>query len=183
MDDSNVDQMFDRRSEGISGSKFTIAFVLLLIAGVVFGFVGVIRFQKTMTAFDEVRLKWPAAAAAFDEQIQSINALVMKANPPLENSEVVAWNQAVRDFREYSQYDRQVLKLGGVLNTGNAIRSQIIENSELSGSKLSFPERTIAIEDFIQADEHLEKLQIDWIGRLCQTFFGLNLSMRVFERL
>jgi len=188
MDDTNVDSMFDSRRAGISGSKFTIAFVIFLAAGVTFGFLAAIRFQKTMTAFDDVRLKWPAAAASIDDQIRSIDTeLERRKNStstepvPTESipaESIAGWDKAVTDFRQSSQYDRQVLQLDPLLNKWKNVRVQASGDSELL-----FPERTQAVKEFIAADSTLGALQTDLLGKVCQMIFGLNLSDRVFQKL
>ena len=188
MNDTNVDSMFDSRREGISGSKFTIAFVIFLAAGVIFGFLAAIRFQRTMTAFDDVRLKWPAAAASIDDQIQSIDTGLEQrksstsAEPvstefiPVES--IAGWDKAVTDFRQSSQYGLQVLQLDPLLEEWKKVRVQASGDSELL-----FPKRTQAVAEFIDADTLLGKLQTDLLGKVCQAIFGLNLSNRVFQKL
>ena len=183
MNDKNVDSMFDSRREGISGSKFTIAFVIFLAAGVTFGFLAAIRFQKTMTAFDDVRFKWPAAAAAIDDQIRSIDTELerRKSSVPTDSNpaeSVAGWDKAVTDFRQSSQYDRQVLHLDPLLDEWKKVRLQASGDSELL-----FPERTQAVTEFIAADSALGALQTDLLGKVCQMIFGLNLSDRVFLKL
>jgi len=185
MNDTNVDSMFDSKRKGISGSKFTVAFVILLVAGVIFGFLTVIRFQKIMTAFDDVRLKWPAAAASIDEQIKLIDAMISKAKSSEANTsetkiddDLKGWNQAVINFREYSQYDRQVVTLEALLKEWRNIQAKT-----LGGVELVFPERTKSIQEFVLADSSVEALQADGLGKICQALFGLNLSSRVFKRL
>jgi len=183
MNDTNVDSMFDSRREGISGSKFTIAFVIFLAAGVTFGFLAAIRFQKTMTAFDDVRLKWPAAAASIDDQIRSIDTVLenRKSSVPTDSNaaqSVTGWDKAVTDFRQSSQYDRQVLHLDPLLDEWKKVRLQASGDSELL-----FPERTQAVTEFIAADSALGALQTDLLGKVCQMIFGLNLSDRVFLKL
>jgi len=183
MNDTNVDSMFDSRREGISGSKFTIAFVIFLAAGVIFGFLAAIRFQKTMTAFDDVRLKWPSAAASIDDQIRSIDTALeqRKSSTSAESipaESIAGWDKAVTDFRQSSQYDRQVLHLDPLLNGWKNVRLQASGDSERL-----FPERTQAVKAFIAADSALGALQTDLLGKVCQMIFGLNLSDRVFQKL
>lgn len=178
MSDTHVDSMFDPRRRGISGSKFTIAFVILLALGVAFGFLAAIRFQKTMTAFDDVRLKWPAAAASIDAQIQSIDKTLAGLKDPLPGDALSGWNKAVTDFRQSSQYDRQVLQLDTLLESWKAVR-----NAASGESEVLFPERTQAVNEFIEADSTLGGLQTDTLGRVCQAVFGLNLSDRIFQKL
>jgi uncharacterized membrane protein YjgN (DUF898 family) len=170
--------MFDSRREGISGSKFTIAFVLFLVLGVVFGFLAAIRFQKTMTAFDDVRLKWPAAAASIDEQIQSIDSSLKTANVAAPTNSVESWDKCVSDFRESSQYDRQIPRLAPLLDAWKGISKHASGDSERL-----FPERTPPVVEFIEADSALGALQSDWLGKICQMIFGLNLSDRVGHKI
>ncbi len=178
MSDTHVDSMFDPRRQGISGSKFTIAFVILLALGVTFGFLAAIRFQKTMTAFDDVRLKWPAAAASIDDQIQSIDKTLAGLKDPVPADSLSGWTKAVSDFRQSSQYDRQVLQLASLLENWKTVR-----DAASGESKVLFPERTQAVNEFIEADSALGSLQTDTLGRVCQAVFGLNLSNRVFQKL
>jgi uncharacterized membrane protein YjgN (DUF898 family) len=178
MSDTHVDSMFDPRQKGISGSKFTIAFVILLALGVIFGFLAAIRFQKTMSAFDDVRLKWPAAAASIDDQIQSIDKTLADLKDPLPGETLSGWTKAVTGFRQSSQYDRQVLQLDALLESWKAVR-----DAASSESEVLFPERTQAVNEFVEADSTLGKLQTDTLGRVCQAVFGLNLSDRVFQKL
>jgi len=178
MSDTRVDTRFDPRRKGISGSRFTIAFVLLLTLGVTFGFLAAIRFQKTMTAFDDVRLKWPAAATSIDDQIQSIDKALADQKDPMTVDALSGWTKAVTEFRQSSQYDRQVLQLDALLESWKGVR-----NAASGESKILFPERTQAVNEFIEADSTLGRLQTDTLGRVCQAIFGLNLSDRVFEKL
>jgi hypothetical protein len=178
MNDTHVDTMFDSKRQGISGSKFTIAFVIFLAFGVTFGFLAAIRFQKTMIAFDDVRLKWPAAAASIDDQIQSIDKTLSAGKEPVAAEALERWTKAVSDFRQSSQYDRQVLQLEPLLESWKAVR-----NAASGDAEVLFPEHTEAVSAFIEADEILDKLQTDPLGRVCQAVFGLNLSDRVFQKL
>jgi len=180
MNDTNVDSMFDSKRKGISGSKFTVAFVILLVAGVIFGFLAVIRFQKTMTAFDDVRLKWPAAAASIDGQIKTIDSKISEAkiSGTNDDEDLKGWNQAVINFREYSQYDRQVITLEALLKEWRNVQAKT-----LGGTEYVFPERSKAIQKFILADSSVDGFQTDALGKVCQALFGLNLSSRVFKSL
>ena len=178
MNDINVDSMFESRREGISGPKFTIAFVIFLVVGVIFGFLAVIRFQKTMTAFDDVRLKWPAAAASIDGQIRSIDTALESRKETVSAESVDGWHKAVAVFRQSSQYDRQVPQLDPLLEEWKKIRVQASGDTELL-----FPERTQAVSEFIEADSALGELQTDLLGKICQAIFGLNLSNRVFQKI
>ncbi len=181
-----------KNPRAIPGRWFAGGFAILLILGVVIGFSVVVRFQKIMTALDEVRRLWPKAAVVLEDRYRKVDLLIEKSEATIDTSQPIdpkEWRKVRADFSASTLYEVQARlipelesrarKVFDQTESGSAESGSAESGSAESGSKLTTTDASI--EAFDKADQVLEALQTDLVGWLCMRLLGLNVPDRIYS--
>ncbi len=144
--------------------------------GVVGGFAVVVRFQKIMTALDDVRQVWPRAAEALEVRYRKIDLALesVDANDVAPTAvEPSEWRRARTAFRASTQYDVQARSVERLEDMAYRLASAADE-----ATSTDTPE---SIREFIRADRVLESLQSDGLGWICTQLFRMNIPSRIYS--
>jgi len=161
----------------IPGRWFAAGFGILLILGVAVGFSVVLRFQKIMTALDEVRRLWPKAAVILEDRYQKIDLQIEKSETIIDPNRSIdpkEWRKLRADFRASTLYEVQARLIPEVESSAR----KVFDQAE-GGSTAETLEKSI--QDFVKADRVLEALQSDLVGWLCMHLLGLNVPDRIYS--
>jgi hypothetical protein len=166
-----------------SGKWFTIVFTVVLIAGTAVGVLTAFRFQAMMSAFDDLRLQWPAAADDIDRRLSLVEDTLLRTDWAATDSgreAIDEWRSVRNAFLESSLYEKQAPLL---LPLSEASR-KLIGKASMASIDLptlvnQTPTGNMGVASFLQADEILKELESDWIGKLSQFLFRIKLGNRI----
>lgn len=149
------------------GKSFTIAFTILLLFGLVLGFLLVLRFQAIMDSLESVRLLWPNAAVALEEYYSKVDESIEKS---ADKELLDKWQAARTDYLATSRFDSQ---------------SQWVDELHTLGRQ-SKVQSQIPIEDprlvkFIESDKKLSSLQSDFIGSVTMLLLRLKIPPSIYQ--
>jgi hypothetical protein len=163
-----------------SGRWFTIAFVILLTVGVVFGAAAAIRFQKMLLALETLRSAWPNAATVLEKRYQEVDALLSKEAAPSSSLSHLAprWAAARTEFKKSNLYDSQAKWVADLESTRNECLKL---NAGTSNKPTDEDAQNLAV--FINADKAYEALQSDRLGKVCKSLFRLQVPERIHDLL
>ncbi len=153
----------------ISGKSFTIAFVLLLIVGLILGFSLVLRFQAIMEGLDSVRSLWPNAAVALEEPLLAVDRLA-DAHP--EKAVSQQWQEARKEYLSSSTFDTQSSSI-----------PKLLELAHQLATDFQPPRNEERMARFLAADKELDALRTDTLGRMTMTFLRLKIPDSIHRAL
>ncbi len=163
-----------------SGRWFTIAFVLLLALGVLFGAAAAIRFQKMLLALEGLRSTWPNAATVLEKRYQEVDALLVKDGTvgSADGQLATRWQTLRAEFKKSNQYDSQA---NWVVGLENLRRELAASQTVIRGEQAKADAENLAT--FKKADRAYESLQSDALGKVCNSMFRLKVPARIYSLL
>ena len=167
---------FSRRPV-LSGRRFTLFFIGLLLASLIFGIPVVLRFESTQDRLEQARQSWPKAAAQLNERYAAVERYCLDKKIELPRE----WQAAREGFRKNVMYDGQA-------RYATELESLIRSHSEIvpkSGSnEFSAFENAMESDDLLLFEKNQNELtasHADWLGRLTDFSFRLSPPTR-FEK-
>jgi hypothetical protein len=162
-----------------SGRWFTIAFVLLLVLGVLFGVAAAIRFQKMLLALEGLRSTWPNAATVLEKRYGEVDAFFAKVAKEgsavsADGQQVARWQSLRTEFKKSNQYDQQANWVAGL----ESLRRELVEAQATIPDDQAIS-HTENLASFLEADRAYESLQSDLLGKVCNALFRLKVPERI----
>lgn len=148
---------------GMSGRRVVPAFAILLVASTVFVLLLVLRFTESQDALEDVRQKWPMAAADLDPQF------LQRSQNVTDDGVRKSILNKLEDFRKQSLFDDQ-------LPLAIEIESELRESENASQEAI---EDSQAIKDYLKAEKRLHESDDGLIGALTYTLLRLPMPQRL----
>jgi hypothetical protein len=174
--DASTLPTFTRRPV-LSGRRFTMFFVGVLLASLLVGVPVVLRFEATQDRLEQVRQTWPPAAAQLDDRYSAVElyCIAQKIELPAE------WKKARDGFNKNVLYDQQA-------RFATDLESLIRRHPEIQPSATSVEaaafHKAFESDDFLSFERNQNEVAAshsDMLGRLTDFCFRLSPPPR-FDR-